>query len=165
MYCGSQVELDVEQLRDELAMADLLTLAEAVYDTDEAAADAVAMATKYLRIERYGAEIEVHWKSVGRPLQIRAVSGSAAEKDIAEVLTDRLPAATGPGPDRVRAQLARTRQVVYLEMGGTDAKGIGAVLGEIIAFRLAEAGDGLVWLFDREWAAPDNRGAAIWSHS
>ncbi|MET7771845.1 hypothetical protein [Nocardia sp. NPDC005366] len=165
VYCESRIELDVKELRDELATADLRTLAKAVFDSDEEAARALEAATRNLRIERYGAEIEVRWKSAGRPLQIRAVSGAAAEGDIAEVLAERLPAASGPGPDRVRAQLARSQQVVYLEMAANDAKGLGAVFGEVLAFRLAAAGDGLVWLFDREWAAPDDRAVPIWSHS
>ncbi len=165
VYCGSRIELDVKDMREELATADLKTLAEAVFDTDEEAARALESAAGQLRIERHGAEIEVHWKSAGRPLQIRAVSGTAAEGDIAEVLAQRLPAGSGPGPDRVRAQLARSRQVVYLEMGVNEAKGLGAVFGEVLAFRLAAAGDGLVWLFDRQWAAPDDRAVPIWSHA
>ncbi|WP_156371082.1 hypothetical protein [Nocardia arizonensis] len=165
VYCESRIELDVKDMREELVAADLRTLAEAVFDTGEEAALALEAATRNLRIERHGAEIEVQWRAAGPQLQIRAVTGSAAENDIAEVLSDRLPAAHGPGPDRVRAQLARAQQVVYLEMGNTDAKGLGAVFGEVLAFRMAAAGDGLVWLFDRHWAAPEDRAARIWSHS
>lgn len=165
VYCESRIELDARELREELAVADLRPLAEAVFDSDEEAARALENAARHLRVERHGAEIEVQWKPAGPHLQIRAISGAAAENDIAEVLADRLPAGSGPGPDRVRAQLARAQQVVYLEMGGPDARGLGGVLGEVLAFRLAAAGDGLVWLFDRRWAAPEDRSVPIWSHS
>ncbi|MBH0776414.1 hypothetical protein [Nocardia bovistercoris] len=165
VYCESRIELDVKDMREELAAVDLRPLAEAVFDTDEEAARALETATPNLRIERHGAEIEVRWKPAGPHLQIRAVTGAAAENDIAEVLSDRLPAAIGPGPDRVRARLARATQVVYLEMGKTDARGLGAVFGEALAFRMAAAGDGMVWLFDRRWAVPEERAVPIWSHT
>ncbi|WP_269814733.1 MULTISPECIES: hypothetical protein [Nocardia] len=39
---------------------------------------------------------------------------------------------------------------------------MGAVLGEILAFELAETFDGLVWFFGPEWVSPRERAEVLW---
>jgi hypothetical protein len=52
---------------------------------------------------------------------------------------------------------------VNIEMGGADAGDSGTAFGGLLAFSLAEAGDGLVWLFDRDWVAPGERAVTVWA--
>jgi hypothetical protein len=63
----------------------------------------------------------------------------------------------------VRAHLGETRSVVYIQLGIADPNQLAATIGEVLAFHIAEAGDGLVRFYDREWASPTHRGVAIWS--
>jgi len=50
-----------------------------------------------------------------------------------------------------------------MQMAVADSNHLGATIGEVLAFFLAETGDGLVWFYRRDWASPDDRGAIIWT--
>lgn len=47
-------------------------------------------------------------------------------------------------------------------MGLDGSQHLAATLAEVIAFYLAERGDGIIWFYHREFAAPDDRGTALW---
>lgn len=165
VYGLHPVEFNAEAMRHELDAADLWTEAETLGLADDETDAAVESALRHLRVEpaREGGPIEVRWKPEGRPIQINGFTGLEAQEQIAETLEEHLPPATGPGLARVRDHLRQARQVVNLEMNSEDAQHLGAVLGGLLAFSLAEAGDGLVWFFDRHWVAPDDRAVTIWT--
>lgn len=149
-------------LRREIDDADLMTLAESLNlpEGEEAAVEAME---PHLRIElKAGGNLfaEVHWKASGRPIQIERRSDIAGE--IAETLED-LPKSTSSGARRVREHLKQCREIISFEMGVEDSTQLAATLTEVLAFYFAEQGDGLVWFYHRDWAAPDNRGRTLWN--
>lgn len=165
VYCKKCVpHLTVEALRREIDNADLMTLAECL-DLPDGEEEAVTAMLRRLRIEapdaiagdfRYA---EVHWKPKGRPIQIRREDASDAE--IEETLGELPPSSSSAGAQRVREHLAETREIVELEMGINDSLDLGATLAEVLAFYIAEEGDGMVWFYHRDFAAPDDRAANI----
>jgi hypothetical protein len=158
VYCREPgVELDPDELFHAVDEADLMTLAE-VLELPEGEEAAVEAARPYLRAESAGEAVNVYWKP-GRPLRLEAVHGDDARDDVAELLADLPPSCVR----RVREHLAETRTIVYIQIGLADSNHLAATIGEVLAFHLAEIGDGLVRFYDREWAAPDNRGVAIWT--
>lgn len=166
VYGLQPVELDAAAMRHELDAADLWTEAEMLGLSDDAADEAVESAFRHLRVEPAGdgETVDVHWKLAGRPIRITSLAGPEAQRQITETLEERLPPATGrPGPARVRDHLRRSRHVVNLEMSAEDARQLGAALGGLLAFSLAEASAGLVCFFDRDWAAPGDRAVTIWA--
>jgi hypothetical protein len=52
---------------------------------------------------------------------------------------------------------------VYLEMRIDDSLHLGATLAEVVAFFIAEQGDGLVWFYHRDWASPDDPSTTIFT--
>jgi hypothetical protein len=139
--------------------ADLMTLAESL-DLPGGEEAAVRAAEPYLGAEWAGDAVNFYWRA-GRPLRLEVLHGADAEEDVDELLDD-LPAADSPGLTRVRAHLAETRSVVYIQLGTADLNQLATTIGEVLAFHLAERGDGIVRFHDREWAAPADRGVAIW---
>jgi hypothetical protein len=166
VYCRRQVRLDAEAMRRELDVADLWTLAEALDLDDDELDTAIESMIGNLRVESAddgGAQIQVHWKPEGRPIQISTVTGGQALEQIAETLEEFLPPGTDPDLVRIRWHLNQCQQVVNFEMGIDDAQHLGATIGEVLAFFVAETGDGMVWFFDRDWVSPDDRAATIWT--
>lgn len=163
VYCTRSVaHLTPAMFRAELDEADLMTLAEAL-DLPEGEEEAVEAMLPHLRVEgdpdRF-APVEVYWKpGDGRPIQIARTTDVAGE--IAETL-ENLPASRSNGARRVRDHLARTIEIVHVELGIDDSLHLGATLSEVLAFFIAEQGDGLVWFYHRDWASPDDRGANLW---
>lgn len=139
--------------------ADLMTLAEplGLPGGEEAA---VRAAEPYLAAEWAGDAVNFYWRA-GRPLRLEILHGSDAEEDADGLLAD-LPASGPAGLQRVRVHLGETRSVVYIRMAAADRAEVAATVGEVLAFHIAERGDGLVRFYDREWAAPADRGVAIW---
>jgi hypothetical protein len=105
----------------------------------------------------------VHWKPNGRPIQIDVVHGEEAAAYIDELIKEQLPPSDEPGARRVRAHLRETQSIVFMEMGIADSNHLGSTIGGVVAFFLAETKDGLVWLYERDWASPDDRGTNIWT--
>jgi hypothetical protein len=160
VYCRrDDVHLDPEELLGAVGEADLMTLAEAL-DLPEGEEAAVETARPYLSAEWAGEAVNFYWRP-GRPLRLEVLHGIDAEEDALELLED-LPSSGEAGLRRVRAHLGETRSVVYIQMGIDDSQRLAATIGEVLAFHIAEQGDGLVRFYDREWAAPADRGAAIW---
>jgi hypothetical protein len=158
VYCRRPIALDAAAMRRALDDADVWTLAEALDVAEDELDTAVESMSHNLRVAPApdGTCVEVGWKPQGRPIRISSVTGAEAGEQIAETL-EELPPATGPGPARVRDHLGQCRQVVNLEMGAEDARHLGATLGQVLAFHVAGAGEGLVCFFDQEWASPENR--------
>ncbi len=144
-----------------LKQADLMTLAESL-DLPEGEVSAVkAMWTQY-RLEAHGTSIDgvqIHWHATQRPIQIR--SGPPLAGEIEETL-EHLPDSNEAGAARVRAHIRAARHVVEFEMGIDGSQHLAATIGEVLAFFLAEAGDGIVWFYSREFASPEDRGATLW---
>ena len=167
VYCKKPVaHLTAERLLEELKLADLYTLAECL-NLPEGEEAAVRAMKPFLRVEgetRDAANefsyVEVHWKKEGRPIQIDRVVGKGARAHIDEAI-EELAAYDSPGGERVRAHLTASTEIVYLELGIPDSLHLGATLSEVLAFYIAEEGDGLVWFYHRDFASPDNRGANI----
>jgi hypothetical protein len=164
VFCRRSVaHLTAEALKRELDDADLYTLAEELDlpGGEEAAVDAMR---PRLHIEAQpGPEFtraDVHWKESGRPLQIERVVDVAAE--IEETL-ENLPEADTAGAREVREHLRACTEIVDLELGFDDIVDLGAPLAEVLAFHIAEQGDGLVWFYHRDWASPRDRGATLWT--
>ena len=74
-----------------------------------------------------------------------------------------LPESDEPGVTRLRAHLSATKEVVSIEMGISGAEHLAATISEVLAFYLAERGDGVVWCYEREFVAPDDRTVALWT--
>lgn len=163
VYCRKEdVQLDPDDLFRAVDEADLETLVEAL-DLPGGGEAAVEAARPYLGAEWAGEAVNVYWRA-GRPLRVEVLHGFDAEEDAMELLED-LPATDEAGLRRVRAHLGETRSVVYIQLGVADPNQLAATIGEVLAFHLAEAGDGLVRFDEREWASPADRGVTIWSSS
>jgi hypothetical protein len=170
VYCRrADVQLDPDDLFRAVDEADLMTLAE-VLDLPEGEEAAVEAAEPYLSAEWAGDAVNFYWKA-GRPLRVEVLHGDRATDDVAE-LVENLPSTSSDGSDgaagsdgeqRVRAHLRETRSIVYIQMGIDDSNHLGATIGEVLAFHIAEQADGIVRFYDREWAAPADRGVAIWT--
>ncbi|MGP3989250.1 hypothetical protein [Streptomyces sp. 3N207] len=165
VYGLHPVGLNAEAMRRDLDTADLWTEAEMLGLSEDEVDAAAESALCHLRVDPTGEDgaIQVRWKPEGRPIQIKSLTGPEAQDQIAETLAEHLPPATCPGLARVRDHVGQARQVVNLEMGIEDAQHLGAALSGLLAFSLAEASDGLVWFFDRDWAAPADRAVTIWT--
>jgi len=163
VYCRcADMRPDPQALLDEIKAADLMTLAEDLNlpEGEEAAVEAI---WPHLRVVRVGSGVEVHWKANGRPIQIEVVHGDKVAAYIDELIQVELPPSDEPGAHRVRMHLSETRSIVYMEMGISDSNHLGATIGEVVAFFLAEVGEGLVWFYHRDWASPDDRATTIWT--
>ena len=68
----------------------------------------------------------------------------------------------GAGAERVREHLKATREIVEFQMGIPGSLELAATIAEVLAFHVAEEGDGIVWFYHREFAAPDRRAATLW---
>jgi hypothetical protein len=153
-------------LRAELDLADLYTLAECLDlpDGEEAAVDAMR---PFLRVEGDPdpefVYAEVHWKKEGRPIQIERVADPKRVREEVDETIENWLTSQEPGPRRVAEHLRSVCEVVDLEMGIGDSLHLGATLAEVIAFRIAEEGDGLVWFYHRDWASPDDRGVTLFT--
>jgi hypothetical protein len=164
VYCRKSVaHLTPEMFRHELSMADLFTLAECLHlpEGEEAAVKAMR---PHLRVEGEAPFVyaEVHCKPEGRPIQIsRRVD---VEGELIETI-ENLPLSETPGAQQVKEQLRLTKEIVHFEMGISDSNHLGAVLAEVLAFFIAEQGEGLVWFYHRDWASPTDRGANLWNTS
>ena len=160
VYCRDEdVHLDPDELLRAVDEADLMTLAEPL-DLPEGEEAAVEAAQPYLSAEWAGDAVNFYWRP-GRPLRLEVLHGFDAEEDVIELLGD-LPPSGDQGLERVRAHLGGTRSVVYIQIGLADSNRLAATIGEVLAFHIAEKGDGIVRFYDREWAAPADRGVAIW---
>ncbi|MEV6067463.1 hypothetical protein AB0L82_12995 [Nocardia sp. NPDC052001] len=162
VYCRESVELDGAEVWDWISSADLWTLAEGFFENDAEVEDALEHALVNLRIDA-DAEVSVGWKTEGRGMRVWHALGADVVAQVGEVLGEHLIDAVGPGPDRIRAHLAETTQVVNIEMSVEDSHRLGAVFGSVIALRIAEEAEGLVWYFDQEWVDPHKPAETLWT--
>jgi len=148
-------------LVQELRSADLMTLAECL-DLPEGEEAAVEQMWTRFRVEPAGGPIdglEIHWHERQRPIQVRC--GPPLDGELEETL-EELPPSDLPGAARVREHLAGTREVVELEMGVDGSLHLAATISEVLAFYLAQRGDGIVWFYHRDFASPEDRAATLW---
>lgn len=163
VYCRKSVALlSPAAMKAELDSADLMTLAEAL-ELPEGEEEAVRAMRPHLRVEGDDGPfdyVEVHWKpKKGRPIQIERVDDrDHVRADVGEVLAELSGV---EGAERVCEHLKGVKEIVYFEMGIDDSLNLGATLTEVLAFFVAEAGDGLVDFYRRDWASPDDRGANV----
>ncbi|WP_067563673.1 hypothetical protein [Nocardia acidivorans] len=163
VYCRESVELDGAEMWDWISSADLWTLAEGFFASADEVEVALEDALVNLQITAEP-DICVEWKGQrGRGIRISDVTGAEVVAQVGEALGESLIGAVGPGADRIRAHLAATTQVVNIEMAADDSHGLGAVFGSVIALRIAEYSQGLVWYFDTEWVDPDKPAEALWT--
>ncbi|MFO0600444.1 MAG: hypothetical protein U0228_34365 [Myxococcaceae bacterium] len=151
----------VKDLQDELGDADLWTLAEAL-NLPEGEEAAVKAMKKVLRFESDDPSdidgLEIHWHAKQRPIQLRRAPPIDGELD--ETL-ELLAGKGGKNADRVRKVLRETKEVVEFEMGVDGSLHLAATISEVLGFFLAERGDGLVFFYHRDFAAPDDRGTNL----
>ncbi|MFO0617200.1 MAG: hypothetical protein U0414_31675 [Polyangiaceae bacterium] len=158
VYCRRSVaHLRRADLEAEIEAADLMTLAEALDlpEGEEAAVEAMRPHLRWGGDEGSVDAVELHWKPEGRPIQIERVDDAGAVRaDVDEVLEalDEDEEAAG-----VCEHLRGVREIVYFEMGIDDSMHLGATLTEVLAFFVADAGDGLVDFYRRDWASPNDR--------
>lgn len=50
----------------------------------------------------------------------------------------------------------------YRAPGPDHRRGLAATIAEVLAFYVAREGDGLVWFYHREFAAPESPGTTLW---
>lgn len=148
------------ELQAELKDADLMTLAE-VLELPEGEQRAVDTFWKTgFKLEADDASdidgVALHFHADYGPVLIRR------EPPIPEELVELRRAIEGrPGADLVRETLDATVEVVEFLMGINGSHHLGATVSEVLAFFLAERGDGLVLFYGREFASPSNRGASL----
>jgi len=163
VYCRESVaDVSAEMLVYELRRADLDTLAEAL-DLPEGEDAAVEEMWTRFRVEPATGPInglEIHWHERQRPIQVSC--GPPLDGEIEETLEDLPSSSDDPGAARVREHLAGTREIVEFEMGIDGSHHLAATISEVLAFFLAERGDGIVWFYHREFASPEDRGATLW---
>jgi hypothetical protein len=165
VYCRcADFRIAPQAMLDEIKAADLITLAEDLNlpEGEEAAVEAI---WPHLRVVPVGSGVEVHWKPNGRPIQIDVVHGEEVAAHIDELIEEELPSSDEQGAHRVQVHLRETQSIIYMEMGISDSNHLGATIGEVVAFFLAEIGDGLIWFYHRDWASPDDRATTIWTPS
>ncbi len=147
------------QLVAELRDADLMTLAE-VLKLPEGETAAVRAMWKIFRIEEDRQDdldgVELHWHPEHRPIQIRR--GPPLEGELDEV---REQIGKKRGARRVFDALDATTEVIEFEMGIPGSMHLAATIAEVLAFFVAERGDGVVLFYGREFAAPDDRGKTL----
>jgi hypothetical protein len=147
----------VAELRD----ADLMTLAECL-DLPEGESAAVKTMWKHFRLEHADAKdldgVELHWHEKHRPIQVRR--GPPLGGELAELL-EGLEGVKSKGAARVRKHLKETLEVAEFEMGIPGSLDLAATISEVLAFFVAERGDGIVLFYNREFASPENRGATL----
>jgi hypothetical protein len=162
VYCKTSVaSVRAVDLRRELETADLMILAE-VLELPEGEEAAVAKLRAHLRVVAGDGTFEradVHWSPGRRSIQITREEDPEAEL---ATLLDDLPDDHSPGAERVRAHIADTVEVVHIELGFDAAEGLGGIVTEVLAYYLAERGDGLVCFYHSDWAAPTDRTQLIW---
>lgn len=162
VFCKRSVaDVTAEMLVNELRGADLMTLAEDLNlpEGEEAAVDEM---WTHLRIEPAGGTVkglEIHWHERQRPIQIEC--GPPLPGEIDETL-ENLPDSDSPGAARVRAHLAATCEIVAMEMGLDGSNHLAATISEVLAFKLAEQGDGIVWFYYRDFASPEDWATTLW---
>lgn len=162
VYChAADVRLDVDAMLHELERADLMTLAEHL-DLPEGEEAAVEEMWRYLRLVRVEDTVNVCWRHGGRPMQLRVVRGADAAAHVT-ALKDQLPPSDDAGARRVLAHLSRTTSIVNIDMALDDANHLGATVGEVLAFFIAELGDGLIYFYGRDWASPTDRASSLWA--
>jgi hypothetical protein len=156
VFCKKSVAgLTPKMLVDELRDADLMTLAE-VLELPDGEVAAVKAMWKCLRLEHDDANdingVELHWHAEQRPIQVRR--GPPLGGELVELL-EGLETAKSKGANRVREHLAATTEGIP---GSLD---LAATISEVLAFFVAERGDGIVLFYNREFASPDDRGATL----
>ncbi|MCX5744322.1 MAG: hypothetical protein NT062_17670 [Proteobacteria bacterium] len=62
----------------------------------------------------------------------------------------------------MREHLSKSVEVVGFELGASGSLHLGATISEVLAFYVAEQGEGVVWFYAREFASPHDRGATLW---
>ena len=162
VFCRKSVAgLTPAMLVDELRNADLMTLAECL-DLPGGESAAVKAMWKYFRLEEDDPRdidgIELHWHKQHRPIQVRRGPPIPGEL---EELREGLDKLKSKGAKRVRKHLEETVEVIEFEMGIPGSLDLAATISEVLAFFVAERGDGIVLFYNREFAAPDDRGATI----
>jgi hypothetical protein len=162
VYCKKSVaSVTAQMLAAELGDADLMTLAEALAlpEGEEAAVEELE---KHLRFEPADGSLDgltIRWHEQQRPIQIEC---EPPLPDELEEALDELPDDQSAVAARVRAHLAATTEVVAIEMGIDGSQHLAATIAEVLAFYLAERGDGIIRFYDREFASPQDRGATLW---
>ena len=166
VYCKRSVgDVTAQMLADEIRQADLMTLAE-VLDLPEGETAAVREMRKHFRIEPAGGtvkKLDIHWHESQPPIQIEC--GPPLDGEIQETLDESLPKSDLPGAARVRAHLAATTELVHFRLGVPGSMHLAATITEVVAFYLAERGDGIIWFYHRDFASPDDRAATLWQTS
>ncbi|MQA95283.1 MAG: hypothetical protein GEV11_11790 [Streptosporangiales bacterium] len=140
-------------------------------DLDLAAAAGVRHGLPDLRVETArdaGASIDVHYRADGRPIQLSTLVGREAAGQVTETLAELPLESKEAGVLLVREHLNMCVQVINIELDAAAEGDLGTVLGTVLgaelAYAIAEDGDGLVWLFDREWISPADRTTPVWTH-
>ena len=162
VFCRKSVAgLTSAMLVTELRDADLMTLAECL-NLPEGESAAVRAMWKHFRAEEDDTTdidgLELHWHASHRPIQVRR--GPPLGGELQE-LGAELASLKSKGAKRVREYLAATVEVVEFEMGIPGSLDLAATIAEVLAFFVAERGDGVVLFYNREFAAPDDRGRTI----
>lgn len=162
VFCRKSVEgLTPAMLVDELRDADLMTLAECL-ELPGGEVAAVKAMWSHFRLEQDDPAdidgVELHWHEQHRPIQVRREPPIPGEL---EELSEGLEKLESRGATLVREHLKKTVEVVEFEMGVPGSLELAATLSEVLAFFVAERGDGIVLFYNREFAAPDDRGATL----
>lgn len=165
IYCAQAVEhLTPADLREALDLPDYWTLAE-WYGLPEAL---VAPARAHLRIEPAGEGdgfdvYALHYREPGqRPVTIhRWAAPERVREEVAEARA-RLEGRSGYPVERVRALLARTKEVVGIELGWSQTEGdMGVVFAYEVARCVAKAGRGYIFGLDEGWSIVDSKGGFL----
>lgn len=152
-YCKRPVAVTPAELLAELEPALLVTLAESL-NLPEGEVAAVEELKRHLRIDP---DLTIHWHATQVP--IRLTIGPPNPGELAEMLDDLIP--DTPDARLVREHLAATTTVASFVMGIEGSNHLAATISELLAFFIAERGDGIVWFYFREFASPACRSATL----
>lgn len=157
VFCRRRVGLSAAELERALRDADLFTRAESL-ELPEGEEAAVETMWRSFRIEQNDDGFSLHWHSTQRPILVR--QGPPLDGELDETL-EALPSGPADALARVRDHLTQTVEIIEFEMGLEGSLHLAATLSEVLAFFWAMRGDGLVWFYRREFAAPENRATAL----
>ena len=160
VFCKRAVEINAEWLRQVLAGADLMTMAEFLDPPPEDEEALVDEMWELFRIDRAAPPLELYWSKEHRPIQLSIYDDELRSGVISETIDEVDD--DSPGAERVRQHVAETKQIVGFELGFAGADGLGGILVEELAYAIAEKGDGLIWFWHRAFASPEDRCATIW---
>lgn len=155
IFCSTSVRhIGVPEIVAALDAVDLPMVAEGFGIEDE---EAVEAAVSGIRVSAQGDArnrgFQVHFEGPNsRPIVVSVAADPArVQEEVAEMMGEHLDGRNGPGATKARTALAKTLEVVSVELGIGQIRGLGLVIAGQVAEYFAQVGDGVIRDARDEW--------------